>query len=161
MARESRVSTWSKLAAGGASALVVVVALGAHFEGQRLHAYRDVGGTPTICYGETHGVKPGQTSTPQECSAMLKARMALVKDRVDACIDKPMTAGQEAAFTDLAYNVGWPTFCRSSVARRFNAGDPAGACDSILRYDKAAGKVLPGLVARRRAERELCMHGVQ
>lgn len=153
------MSTWSKLAAAGASTLVVVVALGGHFEGRKLQAYRDVGGTPTICDGETHDVKMGQTATPQECDAMIRARMAVVRARVDACIDRPMTVGQESAFTDLAYNVGWPTFCRSSVARKFNAGDTAGACNALLLYNKAAGKVLKGLQLRREAERALCMGG--
>jgi lysozyme len=87
------VSTWSKLAAAGASTLVVVVALGGHFEGRKLQAYRDVGGTPTICDGETYNVKMGQVATPQECDAMIKSHMAIVRARVDACIDRPMTVG--------------------------------------------------------------------
>lgn len=155
--RNSRVSNWSKFAAAGVGALAVAVSVAANYEGLRTKAYSDVTGTQTICYGETHGVTPGQTATAAECRAMLATRMARVQTHVRACIHRPMTDGQLSAFDDLAYNIGWPTFCKSSVARKFNAGDVAGACAAIKRYNKAAGKVLPGLVKRRASEYALCI----
>jgi len=67
-----------------------------------------------------------------------------------------MTSYQWAAFTSLAFNVGVPTFCRSSVARKANAGDMAGACKAIGLYVYAGGKVVRGLQNRRKAEIALC-----
>ncbi|MDE2472702.1 MAG: glycoside hydrolase family protein, partial [Bradyrhizobium sp.] len=67
------------------------------------------------------------------------------------------TTKQLAAFGDLAYNIGVPRFCHSTIARRFNAGDTAGACAAIKWYVYAGGKRLPGLVKRREAEFKLCM----
>ena len=157
MARDSRVSNWSKLAAAGASALVVAGALAAHFEGQRLHAYRDVGGVPTICNGDTHDVHMGQVATPAECAERLRRQMGIALAGVRSCVHLPMTAGQMSAFSDIAYNIGVSRFCRSSIARKFNAGDTAGACRALLLYDKADGKVLRGLRLRRQEEYKLCI----
>jgi len=43
----------------------------------------------------------------------------------------------------------------STLLRMVNAGDFLGAADQFLRWNKAGGKVLPGLVLRREAERQL------
>lgn len=72
----SRVKTWHKLAVSGASALAIATALAGYFEGNRLHAYHDVGGVPTICYGHTQGVAIGDTATPAQCTAQLRRDMA-------------------------------------------------------------------------------------
>lgn len=155
--RVSRVRLWHKLALSGASSLAIATAVAGWYEGRPLHAYADIGGTPTICDGHTENVKIGDTATPEQCKQFLTADMAKARAGVDSCITKPMTNGQEAAFTDLAFNIGWPRFCRSSVARKFNAGDMAGACAAIKLYNKAAGKVLAGLTKRRASEYSLCM----
>lgn len=60
---------------------------------------------------------------------------------------------QAAACLSLAYNVGLANFRKSSVLRRFNNGDLKGAADAFAMWNKAGGKVLPGLVARRDDER--------
>lgn len=83
--------------------------------------------------------------------------MRVAVDGVEHCVKRPMTPRQEAAFGDLAYNVGVSRFCSSSVARKFNAGDTQGACDALLLYVKADGKVLKGLQRRRAQERALCL----
>lgn len=151
------MKTWHKLAVSGASALALASALAAHFEGNRLHAYRDVGGVWTICHGSTHDVHAGQVATPDECRARLTADMRVAIDGVQRCIRRPMTSAQTAAFGDLAYNIGITHFCRSSVTRRFNAGDTRGACAALLWYDKADGQVLRGLQRRRQEEYKLCV----
>lgn len=78
-------------------------------------------------------------------------------DGVKRCVQAPMNDAQEAAFGDLAYNIGVTAFCRSSIVRDFNHGDTISSCNRIRLYNRAAGKVLPGLVARRAAESELCL----
>jgi lysozyme len=55
----------------------------------------------------------------------------------------------------LAYNIGMAAFGRSSVLHRHNAGAHDKAADAFLLWNKAGGKVLPGLVRRRNAERAL------
>ena len=60
------------------------------------------------------------------------------------------------AFVSLAYNIGSGAFCGSTLVRKLNAGDYAGACAEIDRWVYAGGKRLPGLVKRRAEERARC-----
>jgi hypothetical protein len=55
----------------------------------------------------------------------------------------------------LCFNIGPGAFAGSTLVKRFNAGDEPGAADAFLMWRKAGGKVLPGLEARRAAERKL------
>jgi len=130
-------------------------------EGLRRVAYSDPVGIPTICFGETRGVKLGQRATTEQCKAMLETRV--VEDfipAVEKCISRPMPPEREAAFVSFAYNVGVARFCASSIALRYNVGDEQGACDALLQYVYAHGIKLPGLVKRREEERALCMEGL-
>jgi lysozyme len=43
------------------------------------------------------------------------------------------------------------------MAKKANAGDMQGACDSLMSWNKAGGKVVNGLTIRRQKERELCL----
>jgi len=66
-----------------------------------------------------------------------------------------------AAATSLAYNIGVGAYCKSSIDRFFDAGQPAKACDTFLLWDKAGGKRVQGLANRRAAERALCLKGIR
>ena len=50
--------------------------------------------------------------------------------------------------------------CRSTAARRFNAGDWRGGCEAFLMWNKAGGRPVRGLTLRRQRERALCMKGL-
>lgn len=129
-------------------------------EGVRQNAYPDPAtrGAPwTICYGETAGVKPGDHRTMEQCKAGLIAGLDHYADDVEKCIRQPMTDGEFVAYVSLAWNIGPSKFCRSSVARLKNAGKPKEACDAILRFNRAAGVVFPGLTLRRTRERAMCL----
>lgn len=138
--------------------MVIAVALAGTYEGTRYVAYRDTGGKLTLCTGHTGGVHPGQTATPAQCKAWLTQDVQRADAGVQQCVHKPLTDGQRAALDDLAYNVGVGAVCRSAMVRLINAGAKPGVwCKHILRYVYADGRVLPGLVKRRRAEYELCV----
>lgn len=133
------------------------------YEGLRTIAYRDASPAEiwTYCYGETKGVTKDSRATPEQCKAMLAARIeGDFVPAVERCITRTMPVKVEAAFVSLAYNVGTGTFCKSSVARKWNAGDLAGACEAIKLYIKTGGKVLRGLVTRREGEAQLCHEGI-
>jgi lysozyme len=124
---------------------------------EHLVAYRDIVGVWTICGGDTTNVKPGMVETSAGCDAREDRQLAAHAAPVLACT--PRLKGrpnQLAAAISLAYNIGTKGYCGSTVARRFNAGDWAGACDAFLMWNKAGGRVVQGLVNRRRAERDLC-----
>lgn len=149
-----------------AVALVLATALAVPAEGLRQVAYRDVTGLPTICFGSTVGVKMTDFRTVPECQALLTKEMSDVISAVDAC--RPgLAVPVLAAFSDAAYNLGTKIACdsaKSTAARLLAAGDYAGACQQLTRWDKAvvAGVMvsLPGLTKRRALERDLCLSGV-
>ena len=145
---------------GGVS-LAAVVALTAPWEGLRTSAYIDPVGVPTVCYGETKGVKMGDQYTPAQCRAMLERRVGEFRDRLGDCITVEMPEGVAVTFVDWSYNVGIGAACRSTLARKANAGDLFGACDELLKWNKGRinGKlqVIRGLANRREAERALCV----
>jgi lysozyme len=138
-----------------------VVALVAGFEGYRSSSYLDVLGIPTICFGETAGVRLGQTKTRAECEGMLIARLIGFERDMRACVKNPdaLPAGPYQAFLSFTYNLGAGTFCRSSVSKSWNAGSLPAACDAILAYNKGGRplRVIPGLTKRRQQERALCL----
>lgn len=71
----------------------------------------------------------------------------------------PLTQGEFDAYVSLTYNIGAGAFCKSTLVKRLNAGDYAGACAEIKRWDKMGGKVLRGLTARREREYQMCVRG--
>lgn len=137
--------------------LAVAIALVGSFEGLRTRAYLDVVDVPTICYGETKNVHLGDRATKQQCDEKLAARLREFSEGIDSCLTVPITDNQRVSYVSLAYNVGIVTFCKSSVLRLANKQDVAGSCDAILLYTRAGGKIIPGLVNRRKKEREICL----
>lgn len=144
----------------GTTAAALAVAVVGGFEGLRQTAYRDVVGVPTLCYGETRGVKMGMTATRAECDAMLLAGLADFERGVLSCASVPMPDPRLVAHVSLAYNIGIGAYCRSTVLRRLNAGDVRGSCEAFLMWNKAKGITFPGLTRRREAERKLCLEGL-
>ena len=140
----------------GAGAIALAVPLVAHFEGYVPWVYRDPIGRLAACYGhDDQTMTPGKRFTAAECQAMLDEDLLKHAEAID-CIKRPMTDGQKAAFLSFAFNVGNNAFCGSTLVRKANAGDMAGACAELSRWTLAGGKELPGLVRRRAAERAMC-----
>lgn len=128
-------------------------------EGDRLTAYPDpaTGGDPwTIGYGHTGpDVHPGLTITQAQAEALLGQDLNKFEDGVRGYIGAAATNdNQFSAMVSLSYNVGLGNFAKSSVLRFHRTGDQQQAADAFLLWDKANGQVLPGLVRRRRQERE-------
>jgi lysozyme len=70
----------------------------------------------------------------------------------------PSLAGNQGAFdacVSFAYNAGLGNFQRSQIRMRINRGDMEGAAEQFMTWVKGGGKVLPGLVKRRIAEKNL------
>ena len=120
--------------------------------------YADAVGVPTIGYGTTEGVKPGQTITPER--ALVKLLQHVDKDSAAAvrrCVTVPLFQHEFDAYVSLTYNVGSANFCNSTLVKLLNQGQYAQACEQILRWDRAGGRQLRGLTSRRQAERDTCM----
>jgi len=137
-----------------ASALVGI----AQWEDYRGEAYTPVkGDVPTIGFGTTSGVKPGDTITPPRALIRLLADANEYEKAVKRCAPVPMYQHEYDAMIAVTYNIGPSAFCGSSMARRLMSGDYKGACEAILMWDKYRGKPLRGLTNRRQAEYRLCM----
>ena len=146
-----------KQVAAGAGAMAIALAAVAGFEGFARTTYPDVGGVPTYCYGETQGAEWGKTYSKEQCDEQLSRRLVEFNRGVDSCVTAALPDTRRAAFVSLAYNIGVGAFCKSTVVRRINAGDVAGACDAMLMWNKVNGIVWRGLSERRKQERELCL----
>lgn len=140
------------------------------FEGLRLTGYLDAVNVPTIGWGHTEmaggeinyadGTKTskvivGKTITRQEASRLKRRDMAKFDEGVMRLLTRSPRQHQFDAMASLAFNIGLGNFQKSSVLRKFNAGDFVGAANAFLLWNKAKGRVLAGLTRRREAEKAL------
>lgn len=124
-------------------------------EGFRSDAYRDAVGVWTIGYGHTGGVRAGDRITPEQGESLLRADAGCAADAVARATVVPLTQGQFDALVSLTFNLGAPALEGSTLLRKLNAGDVAGAAAEFPKWCHAGNAVLPGLVARRARERAL------
>lgn len=125
------------------------------FEGLRLEAYRDSVGIPTIGYGHTHGVKMGDVITGAQADAFLRDDLQVAELTINTNVKVKLTQGQFDALASFVFNLGSGNFVKSTLLKKLNTGDYAGAADEFGKWVNAGGKKLPGLVKRRAAEREV------
>ncbi len=154
MANKTRI-TVAALAVSAAA----LVGIATH-EGYRGEAYKDAVGVPTIGFGETAGVKPGDRTTPERALVQLLSSTEKHADAIRQCIKVPLYQHEFDSYVSLAYNIGTGAFCKSTLVKKLNAKDYTGACEEIRRWNRAGGKVLPGLTKRRETEYRMCMGAV-
>ena len=136
------------------------IALIKQFEGCRLTAYQDSVGVWTIGYGWTQpvdgkSIRAGMTIKQETAERLLKTGLVSYESDVSRLVKVGVTQGQFDALVSFTYNLGARSLSTSTLLRKLNAGDYAGAADEFLRWNKAGGKVLNGLTRRREAERAL------
>ena len=76
----------------------------------------------------------------------------------------PTVAGKQGAFdamVSFAFNAGLGNLQRSQIRIKANRGEWQAAADALMDWTKGGGKVLPGLVKRREAERALFLAGIE
>ena len=145
------------------SAVAIATALAIPMEGLRQFAYYDPPGVLTVCYGSTTDVVKGKKYSLEECKQRLDDDMLNAILTVERCVPG-LPDNVLAAFGDAVYNIGPKVACdkqRSTAARKLAAGDIAGACNELPKWNKArVGGVmvpLPGLTKRRELERTICL----
>lgn len=136
------------------AALIVATPFIAAKEGKRNNPYLDTVGVATVCYGETRVQM--RSYTDAECVALLNK--ALGDDFGPAVLrctpriaDRPKVL---ASAISLAYNIGAAGYCRSTAARRFNAGRIVEGCHAYMLWNRPSE-----IIGRRRKERDLCLSG--
>lgn len=148
------------LAASIAATIGIASTVVTHFESFRSKTYFDPVGIPTICYGHTATAVMGQIKTANECQQLLDADLTVAIKAVDSLVKVPLPVERRAALVSFVYNVGQGKLAGSTLLRKLNAGDVAGACAEFGRWVYAGGVKLNGLVARRAEERALCEVGL-
>jgi lysozyme len=137
--------------------------IGRH-EGLRLTAYRDAAGVWTIGYGHTAAAGPpvpvaGLTITAGEADTILARDLSRFEAAVTRLVTVPLSQGAFDALVSFTFNVGEGALARSTLLKKLNAGDRAGAAAEFGRWNKAGGRVLVGLTRRRAEERALFERG--
>lgn len=134
-------------------------------EGFSPKAYKDSANKSTIGYGHVivpgDGVAFGEIIDPVKATSLLLADVAKAVDGVNAAVtNNNINQNQFDAMVIFAYNVGVYAFQSSTLLRKFNAGDIAGASDEFPKWNKihtAQGMFVEvtGLTNRRLAEQKL------
>lgn len=117
---------------------------------------------PTCCYGHTDAAgEPKYAQTKDKRFTKAEGREILLRDlgkyeaAVKSAVKVPLNANQYGALVSFTYNLGAANLGKSTLLKKLNAGDYAGAAGQFRHWNKAGGKILPGLVKRREAERKL------
>jgi lysozyme len=133
----------------------------ASFEGLYRCPYLDPVGIPTQGYGHTAGVRIGNG-----CWSAAKALSVLHRDlggfavQVARLVHVRISNATYNALVSFSFNVGAGALASSTLLQLLNHHHYRAACDQLLRWDRAGGRVLLGLHRRRVAERRLCLKGV-
>ena len=95
------------------------------------------------------------TITELQASALLMQDVSRFEKGVLEAVKVSLSQHQFDALVSLAFNIGLGAFRASTLVRKLNAGDIAGAAGQFARWNRGDGRVLPGLVVRRAAEAAL------
>lgn len=126
-------------------------------EGLELEAYPDPGtkGKPiTIGYGTTvmngRPILPDQRITKEYAETLLKQDLQRTFEKgVKTYVKVPVSQGEFDALVSFTYNCGVGNLSKSTLLQQLNAGQYERASEEFIKWNKAAGKVLPGLTKRR------------
>lgn len=136
------------------------------FEGFFAKAYRDPVGIPTIGWGtiqypDGRKVQMGDTCTEAQATEWLLFEMNAKSKAISDMVKVSLNDNEFCALTSFAYNCGIGAFKTSTLLRKLNSGSSKSeVANELLKWVYAGGKVLNGLVRRRKEERELFLHGV-
>ncbi|AXF59626.1 lysozyme [Leclercia sp. W6] len=146
--------------AGGSGAITIAAVMLGNadgLEGRRYYAYQDVVGVWTVCDGHTGAdVRRGHRYTDRDCDALLQSDLRKVATAIDPLIKIRIPEATRAALYSFTYNVGAGAFGKSTLLKKLNSGDVAGACKELQRWTYAGGQQWKGLITRREIERSVC-----
>lgn len=137
------------------------------YEGCRLKAYLDSVNVPTIGYGHTKGVKLGMIITETKAEQLLKEDLEYFENKVLDLVKVNLLQNQFDALVSFTYNVGEGNLKKSTLLKKLNntvyfrTEELVSIADEFLKWNKAGGKVLPGLTKRRIAERMMFLSPIK
>ena len=142
------------------------LALVKEFEGLRLKAYKCPALVWTIGYGHTSAagapiVSADMVISKENAEEILQRDMGQYEDGVRKLVTVGITQGQFDALVDFAYNAGVGALQKSTLLKKVNAEKFDEVPAEFMKWTKAGGRVLPGLVKRRQDERQLYLSGLR
>lgn len=129
------------------------------YEALRLKAYDDSTGVWTIGYGHTARVMPGMTITESQAVDYFRTDLKSFERSVNKYVIVLITQNMFDALVSFTFNLGAGTLKRSTLLKKLNCNDFAGAAAEFDRFIYAGGKIMRGLVRRRAAEKEIFLNG--
>jgi lysozyme len=158
-----RISTTKWKTIGATAAVVASIA---SFEGYRDRAYDDGVGVQTIGFGTTQNgsgpVKPGDKTDPVRAVIALQRGADQRARQLAECLgDVPLSKGEWDAYVSWVYHVGSTKACGSTLVHKLKQHPPdyTGACQELLKWNRAGGRVKSGIVKRREEEYQTCIGG--
>ena len=128
-------------------------------EALRLHAYKDAVGVWTIGYGHTSTAKQGMTITEEEAEKLLKQDLKTAENEINRHL-LPLKQHQFDSLASFVFNVGIGSFRRSTLLKRLKMDvNHPDIVNQFNRWVYGGGKILPGLVRRRKEEANLYING--
>jgi lysozyme len=129
------------------------------FEGFRDKAYKDSAGIWTIGFGTIKyptgvPVKQGDTCTREEARLYKVNDLKWVYEALQS-VKVPLNQNEYDALCSFVYNVGATAFKQSTLLRVLNQSKRADAANEFMKWTRAGGKVVQGLVNRRAKEKAL------
>lgn len=129
------------------------------WEGFSLTPYVCPAGLPTIGWGHVisrlDSVRWAGGISREQAEALFALDVRVAESGVASLITAPLNANQHAALVSFTFNLGAGRLRASTLRRKLNALDYAGAAGEFGRWVYGGGKKLRGLVARREEERRL------
>ena len=125
------------------------------FEGFEAKAYLCPANVWTIGYGRTRNVKEGDVVNKAQAERDLLEELEEFGNQVFFAVQVPLEQSEFDALTSWTYNLGVGNLQSSTLLKKLNSGDKNSVPSEMLRWNKAAGKVLAGLTRRREAEAKL------
>lgn len=123
------------------------------FEGCELEAYKCPAGIWTIGYGHTVDVYKGMKITEKEAEILLIDDLPKYEKYAQ---DFAINQNQFDALVSFIYNVGSGNFMKSTLRKKIMAGaNEQEIRNEFAKWRRGGGKILPGLVKRRKAEADL------
>lgn len=129
-------------------------------EGAKRKAYKDVAGLDTIGVG--HLIKPTENYllhkelNDDEVNALLAADLEKANASIKKLVTATLTQQQYDALISFVFNVGSGAFARSTLLKKINTSCPPVEIKAeFMKWTRAGGKKVQGLVNRRTAEAEL------
>lgn len=133
-------------------------------EGLRLTVYKDQAGLDTIGYGHLNVPGASYTQiTPIQAEEILRRDLARGEAAITKAVKVPLSENEYDALSSFIFNVGTGAFKASTMLKKLNAGDKAGAANEFDRWvfiTRNGEKIVSnGLAKRRGAEKAVFVSG--